>query len=56
MNETQNNTEMVFYYMVGSKKVWTPNADLAHARAEHYGTNEVFFEKYLVKDIDGNKN
>jgi len=30
-------------------KVYTPNAVLAHARAEFYGTNSVFVETYEVE-------
>ena len=56
MQENQNNTEMVYYYMIGNTKVWTPNPDLAYARATYHESDGVFFEKFVVKDIDTTKN
>ena len=46
------NTEdvvMYYYYDNTKTKRWTPNAIFATARAEHYGTKDVFVKKYPYK-------
>lgn len=50
INETEYMS--LYYYYVGTTKVWSPNPDFARARAEHYGTDDnVYVEKYKIEKI-----
>ena len=44
-------TQIIYYYKDKSNKtLWTPNQELASARAEYYGTMDVYFVETEVKN------
>lgn len=49
MNEELKEVEMYGYLAYGVK-LWTSNLVFAQMRARHYGTNEVYVEKYEIKE------
>ena len=49
IKNTDDNTESIYSYEdKAGETFWSPNPILAHARAEHYGTNDVYVEVYSV--------
>jgi len=51
--DKEENIESIFNYTDKTgERFWTPNALLAHARAEAFGTNKVYVETYAVPPLE----